>query len=118
MDNKLARYRTIITQILQSYAKIPYSNPNINPQDELEEQLILDTQNDHYQILAIGWEGAQRVYYPVFHIDIKNDKVWIQEDATDSDLVGQLEEQGVEKSDIVLAFQAPYNRPYTGYAVA
>jgi hypothetical protein len=118
MDTKLDRYRAIIVGILQHYTKIPYTNPNVNPQDELEEQLIIDTKNDHYQILAIGWEGTQRVYYPIFHIDIKKDKVWIQEDATDSDLVGQLEEQGVAKSDIVLAFHAPYNRPYTGYAVA
>ncbi len=118
MDNKLDRYRNIIIQTLQHYAEMPYTRPNINPQDELEKQLIIDTKNDHYQILNIGWEGSQRVYYPIFHIDIKNGKVWVQEDASDSDLVGKLEEQGIEKSDIVLAFQAPYNRPYTGYAVA
>ena len=43
---------------------------------------------------------------------------WVQEDASDSDLVGKLEEQGIDKADIVLAFQVPYNRPFTGYAVA
>ena len=118
MDNKLDRYRSIIVNILKHYAAMPYTNPKLNPQDELEEQLIIDTQNDHYQILNIGWEGAQRVYYPIFHIDIKNSKVWVQEDASDSDLVGKLEEQGVDKADIVLAFHAPFKRPYTGYAVA
>jgi hypothetical protein len=118
MGSKLARYRTIITKLLQHYIEMPYTNEGKKGTDELEEQLIIDTKNDHYQILTIGWEGSKRVYYPVFHIDIKNDKVWIQEDATDSDLVGQLEEQGVAKSDIVLAFHAPYKRPYTGYAVA
>lgn len=116
MDNKLNKYRSIIVNILQHYAAMPYTNPN--PQNELEEQLIIDTKNDHYQILNIGWVGTQRVYYPIFHIDIKNGKVWVQEDASDSDLVGKLEEQGIDKSDIVLAFQAPYNRPFTGYAVA
>lgn len=118
MEDKLNRYRTIITQLLQSYADMPSSYEEKNKDTELEEQLLIDTKNDHYQILTIGWEGAQRVYYPIFHIDIKNGKLWIQEDATDSDLVGQLEEQGVDKSDIVLAFHAPYKRPYTGYAVA
>ncbi len=116
MDSKLESYRSIIVKILQEYAEMPYTNPN--PQNELEEQLIIDTKHDHYQILNIGWEGTQRVYYPIFHIDIKNGKVWVQEDASDSDLVGKLEAQGIDKSDIVLAFQAPYNRPYTGYAVA
>lgn len=118
MDTKLERYRTIITQVLQHYSEIPVTNEGKNKDDELEEQLIIDTKHDHYQILTIGWQGSQRVYYPVFHIDIKNDKVWVQEDATDSDLVGQLEENGIDKSDIVLAFHAPYKRPYTGYAVA
>ena len=118
MDNKLERYRQIITQLLQHYAEMPYSNEGKKKEDELEEQLIIDTQNNHYQILTIGWERSQRVYYPVFHIDTKNDKVWVQEDATDSDLVGQLEESGVDKSDIVLAFHAPYKRPDTGYAVS
>ena len=118
MDSKLARYRTIIVDILQHYAQMPYVHPHLNPQDELEEQLLIDTQNDHYQILNVGWEGAQRVYYPIFHLDIKDGKIWVQEDASDSDLVGKLEEQGVEKSDIILAFHAPYTRPYTGYAVA
>jgi XisI protein len=56
---------------------------------------------------------VQRVYYPIFHIDIK-----VQKDASDSDLVGKLEEQGVDKADIVLAFHAPFKRPFTGYAVA
>lgn len=116
MDNKLEKYRRIIINILEEYAKMPYTNPNGS--DEMEEQLIIDTQNDHYQILNIGWQGAHRIYYPIFHIDIKNNKVWVQEDASDADLVGKLEDNGIDKSDIVLAFQAPYNRVYTGYAVA
>ncbi|WP_310587671.1 XisI protein [Fibrella rubiginis] len=79
---------------------------------------MIDTERDHYQILTIGWEDGKRVYYPIFHLDIRNDKIWVQEDATDYDLVGELERHGIAKSDIVLAFHAPYKRPYTGYAVA
>jgi XisI protein len=45
-------------------------------------------------------------------------RIWVQEDATDYDLVGVLEDKGIPKSDIVLAFHAPYKRPYTGYAIA
>ena len=115
MDNPVAMYRDIVVDLLESYAKTP-SVGAVN--DELEEQLILDTQRDHYQLLTIGWENGRRVYYPVFHVDIRGGKIWVQEDATDFDLVGELERRGVAKSDIVLAFQAPYKRPFTGYAVA
>ena len=59
MDSKLERYRTIITHLLQHYVEIPYTNEGKKTTDELEEQLIIDTKNDHYQILTIGWEGAK-----------------------------------------------------------
>jgi hypothetical protein len=115
MDNKVETYRRLITGLLTKYANAPAIGVG---GDSVEEQLILDTERDHYQILTIGWENGKRVYYPVFHLDIKNGKIWIQEDATDFDIVGELEQQGVSKDDIVLAFHAPYKRPYTGYAVA
>jgi hypothetical protein len=115
MDNLVATYREIIINLLESYASVPSIGV---AGEELEEQLILDTQRDHYQILTIGWENGKRVYYPIFHLDIRNGKIWVQEDATDFDIVGELEQRGVAKNDIVLAFQAPYKRPFTGYGVA
>lgn len=115
MDSKIDRYRTLIVELLTHYANAPAI---VVGGDLLEEQLILDTERDHYQILAIGWENGKRVYYPVFHLDIKNGKIWVQEDATDFDIVGEIERRGVSKDDIVLAFHPPYKRPYTGYAVA
>lgn len=112
----LSKYRQIIIDILTTYSD---AGPiNTSPDAELEEQLLIDTERDHYQILTLGWDESRRVYYPVFHIDIKNGKVWVQEDATDYDIVGEMEKQGIPKSDIVLAFHAPYKRPYTGYATA
>ncbi len=115
MDRKVKNYQKIISDILKRYAALPSEGIT---ESELEEQLILDTERNHFQILAIGWEKGKRVYYPVFHIDIKNGKIWIQEDATDFDFVGELERQGVPPTDIVLAFHAPFKRPLTGYAVA
>ena len=115
MDNSIANFRQIIIDVLTTYHALPSIG---SPSDVIEEQLIIDTERDHYQILTIGWEKGKRVYYPIFHLDIRGGKILVQEDATDYDLVGRLEEQGVPKSAIVLAFHAPYKRPYTGYAVA
>ncbi len=69
-------------------------------------------------MLAIGWEQGKRVYYPVFHLDIKNGEIWVQEDATDFDRVGALERRGVPKHDIVLGFHPAYKRAMGEYAVA
>ncbi len=113
--DKLAQYRTIVTEVLTELAKVGNTSTSAA---EMEDQLLIDPVHDHYQVLTVGWEGAKRVYYPVFHIDIKNGKLWIQEDASDSDLVSILEQRGVTKSDIVLAFHSPSKRAYTGYATA
>lgn len=111
--DKLTNYQTIVVELLTYYASLGKSHSDTN---ELEEQLILDKEHNHYQLLTIGWEGTRRVYYPVFHIDIKDGKIWIQEDATDFDFVGELERRGVVKSDIVLAFYSPSKRLLTEYA--
>ena len=71
-----------------------------------------------FYIELLGKKNSGGFIFCVFHIDIINDKLWVQEDATDYDLVGVLEEHGIPKNDIVLAFHAPYKRPFTGYAVA
>ncbi|MEZ0540528.1 XisI protein [Fibrella arboris] len=115
MDNTVEQYQKIIIDLLESYACLPSLDIS---GDDIEEQLLIDTQHHHYQLLTVGWENGKRVYYPVFHLDIRNGKIWVQEDATDYDIVGQLEERGVPKSHIVLGFQSPQKRSYTDYATA
>ncbi len=53
-----------------------------------------------------------------FYIDLKGEKIWVQQDWTDSIIVDKLMELGAAKEDIVLAFHAPYKRPYTGFTVS
>ena len=67
--------------------------------------------------MQVGWDGARRVHGSVIHFDIIDGKFWIQYDGTDRPVVDELEEAGVPKDDIVLAFQPPERRPHTGYAV-
>jgi len=111
---KVTTYRDTIKSVLTEYANTRRPART----DEVQHQLLFDEQRNHYQLFCVGWQGMKRIYFPVFHLDIINDKIWVQEDATDFDVVGELEERGVPKSDIVLAFHAPYKRPHTGYAVA
>jgi XisI protein len=112
--DKLTNYRNIIKATITEYA----TTRRMFNHGDAEFQLIFDEEHGHYQLYRVGWEGFTRIHYCVFHIDIKNDKVWVQENATDYDIVGELEDANIPKEDIVLAFHAPYKRPYTGYAVA
>ncbi len=115
--DRLTSYSKNIQQILTDYMR-QHQQATHKPGDEMEAQLMLDPERHHYQIVYVGWENMQRVYYPIFHLDIKEGKIWVQEAASEFDIVGALEDRGVPKSDIVLAFHAPYKRPFTEYAAA
>ena len=49
--NKLNNYRTIIKEILKQYASYQPSYGDI------EVQTLFDSENDHYQVIAVGWDG-------------------------------------------------------------
>ncbi len=112
---KVNLYRQILQEVLKEYStdKSGYPQPT-----DVETQLLFDSQNDHYQVLRVGWRNRKQVFLVIFHFDIKNEKIWLQQNVTDYDIVGDLEARGIPKSDIVLAFHSPQMRPFTGYAVA
>jgi hypothetical protein len=56
-----------------------------------------------------------RFHGSLLHVDIKNGQIWIQHDGTEGGIANELVEMGVPKTDIVLAFHAPYKRGYTGF---
>jgi XisI protein len=108
----LDNYRQCIQTILAKHGSYkPKSG-------EVENELIFDTAHDHYQLMRVGWNGLSRVYHSVMHFDIKDGKIWIQQNMTDVDLAQEIVEMGVSKDDIVLGLQPPYKRPHTGYGVA
>ncbi|MGI0492326.1 XisI protein [Alkalinema pantanalense CENA528] len=107
--DKLTIYRQHIKSLLSQYVDGDKS------QDHFESQLILDEERDHYLWLDVGWDGSKRIYHPIMHFDIKNGKIWLQENMTDLDPAEALVELGVRREDIVLGLQPSYKRPYTAY---
>jgi len=85
--------------------------------DAVETQTIIDKENGHYQLVNVGWEEEHRIYHCVLHIDIKDDKIWIQRNQTDHLIAEELEVMGIPTNHIVLGFHSPYKRQFTGYAV-
>ncbi|BAS58039.1 MULTISPECIES: XisI protein [Leptolyngbya] len=110
--DKLTQYRQYIQTLLSQYASDDISD------EQVEVQLILDAERDHYQWMNVGWQGLNRIYRCVMHIDIKNEKIWIQQNLTDQNPAEELIKMGVPREDIVLGLQPPYKRPYTDYGVA
>ncbi|MEP7339303.1 MAG: XisI protein [Acidobacteriota bacterium] len=110
--NKLAKYREIARNIVLDYVNIGSSR------DQIAREPVIDSERDHYQVMAIGWQGTRRVHSAVIHLDIIDGKIWIQHDSTDWSVADALIEAGVPQEDIVLGFHPADVRPLTGFAVA
>ena len=113
MDKKIETYQNIITKLLEEYAD------SFNQSSKsIEAKLIFDFERLSFQLLNIGWRKGEYFFYVVFHLEIKNDKVWVNENRTDLLIAQMLVEEGIPKTDIVLGLQSPETRAFSGYAIA
>lgn len=108
---KIENYRQIIQDILREHASYKSINEDVEP------QIVFDTERNHYQLIHVGWSNDKRVYGCVIHLDIKDGKIWIQHDGTEGGVASELVEQGVPKQDIVLGFHSAFKRQFTEFAV-
>lgn len=106
------QYRQYIKNILSERQKRASVSRNY---EEYEVQTIFDEQQDHYQLLYVGWRGNKRDFGCILHLDIKDGKIWIQHDGTEVGIANQLVSMGVPKQDIILAFHEPYIRQFTEF---
>lgn len=109
--DKLSRYREIVANLIREYAAIKPSH------GEIDSYPVIDPIGDHYLAVQAGWDRRRRVQGAFLHIDIINEKIWIQFNGTDQKIASELVKAGVSKDDIVLAEKPAEVRQYTGYAV-
>lgn len=109
--------RQIIEKVLTEKADF-YRRVNEQTADENMVETVFDREKDKYVLFNIAWEKYERTYYAVAHLDIINGKIWIQKDATEEGIATDLENLGVPKDKIVLAFHSPTLRKYGEYALA
>ena len=113
MANKIEKYEKIIVSTLREYAEAFNQHKST-----VEAKVIADYEGKHFQLLNCGWQNDKYLFYVIFHFDILNGKVWVQENRTDVLIAHELVEKGVDKKDIVLGLQFPELREDSGYAVA
>lgn len=116
MEN-INELREIIETVLTEKADF-YRQINDQKTDENMVEVVFDRERNKYVLFNIAWEKYERTHYAVAHLDIINGKIWIQKDATEEGIATDLENLGVPKDKIVLAFRSPTLRKYTEYAFA
>jgi len=104
-------YPKIIKQILHDYAEY-YTQGGVNV------KILFDESQHSYMLLDIGWYDDKYIHNAPIHLEIINDKIWIQNDDTEEGVATDLLETGVPKEHIVLGFQPEKVRPYTEFAAA
>jgi hypothetical protein len=110
--DQLTLYRQHIQKILEHHRQI---DPKV---EGVETYTIFDTVNDHYQVMSVGWEDGSRIYGCLIHVDIKDNKIWIQYDGTEYAIANELIDLGISPQAIVVAYHAPYARKYTEFAIS
>ncbi len=105
--------REVARRIILEYGTHKPSNGDINT------ETVMDEERGHYQVLHVGWdeEGDGRVFGCVIHIDVIDDKIWIQNDGTSPGVAEDLLEAGIPHESIVLGFHPEYVRQHTSFAV-
>jgi hypothetical protein len=107
--DRIGQYRQYIEEILTPYTQYPSI-------DDIEVQLIIDREKDHYQLFHLGWRGSTRIYGCAIHLQIKEGKIWIEHNSTEIQVAQELVDRGVPKQDIVLGMHSPFMRQFTDYA--
>lgn len=84
MDFNLETGQSIIRKIFNSYIEF------LGTSDDVQLEAIIDTQNHHYLLVEVGWHNGRRIYGTLLHIDIINQKLWIQQDGTEEGIADEL----------------------------
>jgi hypothetical protein len=98
--------------VLLPYTKITYANVPVR------NIAVFDDEHGQYLIMSDGWDGVRHLHGCLIHIEIIGNHLWVQRDGTEDGITDELVAAGIPKQDIVLGFQEPFVRKYTGYGVA
>lgn len=85
---------------------------------EMQDLLLQDAKQGHYQLLRLGWNGKYRIFQVLMHLELRLDnKIWIQENLTAIVLEEELLKKGIPAEAIVLGLEYPAYRQFSGFAL-
>ncbi|MDJ0619978.1 MAG: XisI protein [Calothrix sp. MO_192.B10] len=112
MDFPNVKYREAVEKTLSEYADF------LGNDEEVKIQLVFDRENNHYLLVETGWQNGYRIYGTLLHVDIIENKLFIQHDGTESGIAVDLVAKGIPKEDIILGFRPEQERQNTEFCVS
>ncbi len=113
MDTSV-NYANIAKQVLAEY--VDFYNQGGGESCGGPLRLVFDHERQSYLVLSFGWWQKKYIHSATIHLDVIDDKIWIQNDHTEDGIATDLLEAGVPHEDIVLGFRHPNVRKYTEFA--
>lgn len=99
--DRLEEYCSIIRRILGEHLEY------VPKEERVETLAVCDDAGGHYLLVEIGWQPPRRIYSVVFHVRLKDGKIWIEQDWTERGVARELIEAGVPERMIELGFRPP-----------
>lgn len=109
MDKNI-KYRDILKNYLQALAR----EWTTNPSETVE--VVCEPEGRHFLLLFYGWTDQGHLHSVPIHMEIRDNKVWIQENLTEIEIDDDLVALGIPKSDIVLGVLPPEYRAFSEFA--
>jgi hypothetical protein len=109
--DKIKRYQDILIEFMEEYAATPYANA-----PEVKNQVVADRERNHFQVVSVGWQNGRFVHDVIFHFDIVDGKVWVQQNWTEVRLEHELPRRGIALTDIIVGFVPTEMRELTAAA--
>ena len=88
--DQVVRYRSIVKDVLQEYARLY----NLKPLGGQETWLITDELCDQFLLLTSGWSKGRRVRRIPLHVRLNDGKIWVEEDWTEEGIATALLQAG------------------------
>ena len=86
--------------------------------DRFRTLTIFDRKSGQFLLMDEGWDGFKHIHRVWVHVELRDDKFWVQQDGTQDGIAVDLMNAGIPKERIVLAFQHPSRRQYGEFAAA
>jgi hypothetical protein len=112
MDSLIQALRSATQKVLEDYLEFLGNDPDVTL------ELVLDSERDRYLLVETGWQNKRRIYGVLVHIDIVDQKLWIQHDGTEQGIANELVALGIPKDRIVLSYKSLERRKITEFAVS